>query len=112
MHIPGHRGGEALLKAVAGLPAQLVGDAGGVDGVAPVVAGPIRHGRDQLAVGPAGGQQLVEGGADRLHHLLVGAFPMAAHAVVAPQLSPAGGQQQGSTWSSTYSQSRTLRPSP
>ena len=47
---------------MARLPAQLRADPGGIDCIAP-------------AVGATSGEQAVEGAADRLHHLLVGAFP-------------------------------------
>ena len=55
-----------------------------------VVARPIRHQRDQAAVGSPCEQQLVERLADRLHHLLVGALPMAPIAA-----SPSGGASGG-----------------
>jgi len=80
---------------VTGLPAQFGADAHGVDGVAAVVAGAVGPRCDQAAVGRPRRQQRIEGTADRLHHLLVGALPMAAHAVAAAQLTPAGRQQQG-----------------
>ena len=72
---------------MAWLPAQLAADSAGIDRIAAVVARPIRHRRDQAAVGSPYGQQLVEHLADRLRHLLVGALPMAPNAV-----SPSGGR--------------------
>lgn len=41
LQIPPHGGGQALLKAVARLPPQLGADAGGIDGIAPFVAGAV-----------------------------------------------------------------------
>ena len=49
--IPIDRGGQALLKIVAGLPAQFAADAGRVDGVAAVMAGSVAYPGDQAAVG-------------------------------------------------------------
>src|ERR1041385_5171039 len=60
--VPGEGGGDALLEADARFPAEVLGDAGGVDGVAPVVARPVGHELDAVV-----GQ--VEGVEDRLRQL-------------------------------------------
>ena len=61
---------------MARLPAQLRADPGGIDRVAPIVAGAVAHPRDHAAVGGTSGQEGIEGAADRLHHLFVGALPL------------------------------------
>jgi hypothetical protein len=80
---------------MAWLPAQFGADPLRVDGVAPVMAWPVGHRCDQARVGGACGSQLVHQGADGLHHLLVGALPMATDAVAAPHFAAGGRQQQG-----------------
>jgi hypothetical protein len=71
---PGHRGRQPHLEAVARLPALLRADPAGIDRIAPIVAGAVGDRGDQLAVVDASRQQSIEGTADRLHHLFVGAL--------------------------------------
>src|SRR5262249_52097167 len=47
VHVPAHRLLQPLLEGAAGLPPQLAADLRGVDGVAPVVPGPVGDELDQ-----------------------------------------------------------------
>ncbi len=90
VEVPGHGAADAGGEVLAGAPAELVLELGGVDGVALVVARPVGHEGDQLAPGPRRGPQLVEHVADGLDHLEVGALVAAADVVLLAE--PARGQ--------------------
>ena len=78
---------------MAWLPTELLADPGRVDGIATVMTRAVLDRGDQGAVGSTAGAAFIEQSTDRLHHLLVGALAMAAHAVAAAEL-PLGGRQQ------------------
>ena len=83
LEVPGHGGLEPLLEVVTRLPAQFAADTPGVDGIATVMAGPVRDPADQGAVGSGRGCVLIQLMADRFDDLAVGAFPVAADAIAA-----------------------------
>ncbi len=58
VEIPAHRGLDAVGKGVARLPAQLIADAGGINGVAAIVARPVADALDQRGMGRAAGPEL------------------------------------------------------
>src|ERR1043166_805692 len=63
------------------LPPQLSAHFRGVDGVTPVVAGPVGHEGDQLPARSAGRHQAVESGTDVLDHGEVRALALSAEIV-------------------------------
>ena len=81
--VPVDGGFETALKSVGGAPAELGFDLGGVNGVAPVVAGAVGDEADELAVvsPPCPRPPTIEDGADRLDDLKVGALGAAADVV-------------------------------
>ena len=79
--VPADCGGKPLFDAVSRLPTEFGGDAGGVDGISPIVTRPISHWRDQFCVWSVVGLDLVELLTNLTHHLFVRGFAMTANAV-------------------------------
>ena len=80
IQIPAHGLGNALFESDPGLPAQRVTDLGRVDGIAPVMSGPVGHVGDLPGIGclVLARAQLIKGGADRADNLDVASFGIAA----------------------------------
>src|SRR5439155_25995558 len=73
---------EPGLEALAGLPAELATHHGDVHGVAAIVAGTVGNESDQLGIGTALSRPRPdEQRAQRLYHLVVCAFALAADVV-------------------------------
>src|SRR5579871_926883 len=71
--IPSDRLAQTALEGLRRLPAQLVCDLACIDGIAPVVSGPVLHERDLLAIGLAVAARLafVKEIAEAMQHLEV-----------------------------------------
>src|SRR5258707_508583 len=68
--IPAHGLAQPALERLRGAPAELALDLGWIDGIAPIMPGPVGHeGDEPLARAGRRGRDLVEQRADRLHHL-------------------------------------------
>lgn len=93
LEVPLHGAGQSLLEAVAGLPAQFVGDPAGVNRVTPIVAGAVDHGLDQAGVWISLGAQGIQLLADGCDHFFVGPFPVAPYAVTRADTALGGGKQ-------------------
>src|SRR5207247_3451120 len=101
--VPADGGEQAALEVVAGPPAQLLPDLGGVDRVASIVAGTVLHEglEPGVAFQPAGeeggvggrGVDLVQDRAEPVHHLQVRALVAPADVVLLPGHALAQGQE-------------------
>ena len=80
---------------MAGPPPELPTNLGGVDRIAPVVAGPVGHERLQRAAAGADGRQFVEDVADQIDDLQVRTLVAAADVVLLTK--PAGFERQQDT---------------
>ena len=83
VQMPLHRFTDAGLKRFCRTPAQRFFDLAGVNGVAAVVARPVFHKADLLAVRAAAspGPQLIEQAANGVHDVDIGLFVPAAYVV-------------------------------
>src|SRR3981081_422449 len=74
--VPANRVRQPAGKASFRLPAEFAMHFVGIDGVAPIVAGPIRYEFDEGPPPALGGDELVKGVADLLDHCGVRALPI------------------------------------
>ena len=81
VHVPADCGGKPLFHAVSRLPAEFRGDAGGVDGISPIVTRSVGDWRDEFCVWSVVGLELVELLTDLAHYLFVRGFTVSADAV-------------------------------
>ena len=83
IEIPGDGFEDAALKGLLRLPAQITLDLARIDGITAIVPGAVFHKCDLITVGLAVFErsQLVQGGANGLHHFQIGFFVVAAHVV-------------------------------
>src|SRR6056297_2153379 len=86
---------QPLLDRDRGLPAQLIPDAAGVDGITQVMSGPVRDEGDQPVMRRALGAALIQQGADRADQIDIAPLVVATDVVAPPQRALFANQQQG-----------------
>src|SRR2546430_10839814 len=69
LDVPLRRCRDALLERVRRRPPELAADSGRVDGVPPIVPGPIGHERFQIAIAPAAERGIAARWRERLEHV-------------------------------------------